>query len=87
MWEYFQVWLNEHGIANLLSIPILEKAGYKVSTHTDSDWVVTTPQGENIIFERDTGICGGMPFLDLRRHKKTGVAMIETVRENYRNYT
>ena len=40
MWEGFQVWLNEHGIANLLSIPMLEKAGYKVSTHTDSDWVV-----------------------------------------------
>ena len=28
-----------------------------------------------------------MPFLDLRRHKKTGVVMIETVRENYCNNT
>ena len=87
MREDFQVWLNEHGIANLLSITMLEKAGYKVSMHTDIDWVVTNPQGENIIIKRDTGICGGMPFLNLRSHKKTGVAMIERVRENYRNYT
>lgn len=87
MWEDFQVWSNEHEIANLLSIPMLEKAGYKVSTHTDSDWAVTTPQGEEKIFKRDTWVCGGMTFLDIRKHKKTGVTIIKTVRENYKNYT
>ena len=52
----FQVWLNKKGIANLLSIPMLEEAGYIVSTHTKSDWVVTTPKGKKIVFKRDTGI-------------------------------
>lgn len=36
-YKKFQVWLNENGIVNLLSIPMLEEAGYKVSTHTDRD--------------------------------------------------
>ena len=44
-YKIFQVWLNEQGNVNLLSIPMLEEAGYKVSTHTDRDWEVTTPQG------------------------------------------
>ena len=34
-YKNFQVWLNKQGIVNLLSIPMLEEAGYKVSTHTD----------------------------------------------------
>ena len=34
-YKNFQVWLNEQGIVNLLSIHMLEEAGYKVSTHTD----------------------------------------------------
>ena len=50
-YKNFQVWLNEHGIVNLLSIPMLEEAGYKVSTHTDDDWKVTTPRGEVIVFK------------------------------------
>ena len=53
----FQVWLNKKSIANLLPIPMLEEAGYIVSTHTKSNWVVTTPKGKKIVFKRDTGIC------------------------------
>ena len=30
----FKVWINERGISNLMSIPMLEYAGYIVSTHT-----------------------------------------------------
>ena len=51
----FQVWLKQKGIANLLSIPMLEEAGYIVSTHTKSDWVVTTPKGMKI-FSRETRV-------------------------------
>ena len=29
----FKVWLNERSISNLLSIPMIEDAGYIVSTH------------------------------------------------------
>ena len=60
-YKNFQVWLNERGIMNLLSIPMLEEAGDKVSTHTDGDWKVTTPQGTVVVFKRNTGVCKGMP--------------------------
>ena len=45
-----KVWLNERGIANLLYIPILEDAGYIVSTYTKGDWVVTTLKGKKSFF-------------------------------------
>ena len=76
----FQVWLNKKGIANLLSIPLLEEAGYIVSTHTKSDWVVTTPKGKKIVFKRDTGICNQIPYIDLRKNME-GFTMVETIRK------
>ena len=60
-----RVWLNENGIANLLSIPQLEKDGYSVSTNK-GQWKVFTPEGNTIRFKRDTGMCVGMPYIDLR---------------------
>ena len=66
----FKLWLNERSIANLLSIPMLEDAGYIVSTHAKGDWVVTTPKGKKTIFKRDTGVCKGMPYINLREHKE-----------------
>ena len=48
-YKNFQVWLNKREIVNLLSIPMLEEAEYKVSTHTDDEWKVTTPRGEVIV--------------------------------------
>ena len=83
----FKVWLNERGVANLLSIPELEEHGYKVETHTDRDWVVTSPQGKRTIFKRDTGVCKGMPYIDLREHGEEGIAMISTVRERFDGHT
>ena len=53
---------------NLLSIPMLEGAECKVSTHTNRDWDVTTLQGEVIVFKRDIGVCKGMPYIDLCEH-------------------
>ena len=85
-WGEFQAWLNEKGIANLLSIPMLEAAGYIVTSHTKKDWVVFTPKGKKIVFKRDTGITKGMPYIDLRTNK-AGLAMIETVRKNFYSYT
>ena len=83
----FEVWLNERGIANLISLPALEDAGYKVESHTDRDWVVTSPQGRRTIFKRDTGVCQGMPYIDLREHGEEGLAMIATVRQRFEGYT
>ena len=43
--DEFEVWYNKYGMANLLSVPMLEEAGYTISTHTQGDWVVTSPNG------------------------------------------
>ena len=83
----FEVWLNSRGIANLLSIPALEEAGYKVESHTDKDWAVTSPQGRRTVFKRDTGVCRRMPYIDLREHGEEGLAMIATVRKNFEGFT
>ena len=50
----FEVWLNKKGIANLLSIPMLEAAGYQVSTHSHGNGVVTSLKGKNIVFKQAT---------------------------------
>ena len=56
--------LNEQGIANLLSIPQLEKDGYLIDYNTKRDWAVTTPEGKTLLFKKDVGMCKGMPYLD-----------------------
>ena len=75
------VWLDKHRIANLTSIPMLEADGCEVSTETKGDLVVQTPAGENIVFKRDTGICRGVPHIDLRE-RMDGFALIETIEGN-----
>ena len=51
------MWLNKKGIAHLLSIPMLEAAGYIVSSHKYGNWMVTSPKGMKIIFTQDTRVC------------------------------
>ena len=75
-----QVWLNKKGIANLIFIPMLEASGYIVSTHTHTDWVVTTPEGKDIKFKRAKGVCTGMSYINLHDQKED-IVMIETVRK------
>ena len=86
LWNLFEVWVNESGVANLLSIPQLEKDGFRIKYDTHGDWEVYSPDGVLIVFDRDTGLCEGMPFTDLRKHKG-GFALIETVRKNFEGYT
>ena len=76
----FQLCINKKGIADLISVPMMEASGYIVSTHTHEDWVVTTPDGKDITFKRDKGVCTGMPYIDLRDQKE-GLVMIETVQK------
>ena len=57
-----------------------------MSTHTDNDWKVTTPRGGIIVFKRDTRVCKGMPYIDLREHVE-GLVMIETVQKNMEIFT
>ena len=65
---------------------MIEENGYTVSTYTKGEWKVVTPQGNTIPFKRDTGLCAGMPYIDLREHNE-GFVMIETVRKNMAGFT
>lgn len=82
----FDLWLNRNGIANLLSIPQLEEDGYVINYSTHGEWVVTTPQGKEIVFKRDTGLCNRMPYIDMREHQGA-FAMVQTVRDKFEGYT
>ena len=73
------MWYNKHGMANLLSVPMLEADGYTISTHTQGDWVVTSPRGTEITFKRDTGMTRGMSYIDVRKYQQ-GISMIEMIR-------
>ena len=74
----FQMWLNKKGIANLISIPMLEASGYIVSTHTHTYGVVTNPEGKDITFNSDKGYALECPT---STSVKEGLVMIETVRK------
>ena len=80
------MWLNENGIANLISIPKPEADGYVVRTYTKGEWQVVTPEGGTIPFKRDKVMCVGMPYIDLRYFKQ-GLVLIETVRNNIGGFT
>ncbi len=56
------------------------KDGFVVDYNTKQNWVVTTPQGKKIIFQKDTGMCKGMSFIDMREHHDTFV-MVQTVQK------
>ena len=79
------VWLNEDGIANLISIPMLEADGCEVSMNTKEDWIVRTPAGEEIVFKRDSGVCKGMPYIDLHEHMH-GFTLIETIEDTMNKF-
>ena len=65
---------------------MLESADYVVSGHTKEDCVVFTPKGENIVFKRDTGVCKGMPYINLCT-TKAGLAMNNGVRKKFESCT
>ena len=66
----FKVWLNESGIANLLSIPMIEDSGYIVSTHTKGDWIVTNPKVKKSIskgIQEYTRVCHTSSCMSTRK--------------------
>ena len=61
----FKMWVNEGGIANLLSIPQLEKDGFIVTSDTNGEWIVYLPRGEELFFKRDAGNLKNMPYIEM----------------------
>ena len=59
------MWVNKGGIANLLSIPQLEKDGFRVTSDTHGEWIMYSPRGEKLFFKQDSGALKNMPYIDL----------------------
>eukprot|EP00956_Cyclotella_meneghiniana_P009214 scaffold12647_cov40-Cyclotella_meneghiniana.AAC.3 len=86
---------SDGGIANLLSVPALEKAGWKVQLNTGKPVQALSPDGLLFKFKRDVGMTGGMPYIDMDRPKdhvvriisKESVSCVETVRKNMQGFT
>ena len=83
LWSF---WLNEKGIVNLPSIPQLEKDGYTIDYNTKRNWVVTAPSGKCLLFKSGTGLCVGMPYMDIRENHEA-LVLIQTVCENFGKFT
>ena len=53
--EALQAWLVRNGVANLLSLPELERLGFRIMYDTLDEWTVISPNGgARIVFKRDT---------------------------------
>ena len=64
--EAFHAWLVRNGMANLLSLPELEKLEFRIMYDTLDEWVVISPKGgARIIFKRETGRYDRFPFVYL----------------------
>ena len=71
---------------NLLSIPQLEKDGYTIDYNTKRNWVVMTSSGKCLLFKSHTGLCVGMPYLDICENHEA-LVLIQTVPENFGKFT
>jgi hypothetical protein len=63
--DMFCMWLVHSGIANLRSLPTLEKDGYVYTYQTNLPWIVECPDGTILKFKRDQGLCKGFPYIDM----------------------
>jgi hypothetical protein len=63
--DMFCMWLVCSSIANLLSLPTLERDGYVCSYKTNLPWIVECPDGTILKFKRDRGLCEGFPYIDM----------------------
>ena len=79
------------GIANLVSIPQLERDGYTVTYTTNKSWVVYTPEGRPITFGRDKGgptdRFASIDLEELAAQSTQGAAFVTTVRQQMEGFT
>ena len=55
-----------------------------MSTHTKGEWKVTTFNGDTTRFRRDTGLCAGMTYINLFKHKE---GLVATIHKNMAGFT
>ena len=62
----FKVWINKEGIANLKSIPKLEKDAFRVTSDTCGEWIIYSPCGDKLVFKRENkGNLKSMPYINV----------------------
>ena len=91
----FEFWVSPGGIANLLLAPELEQSGHKIKYQTGGNLEVWTTDGRIITFEKSTGVCRGMHYIDMSQpHKhirkvtsEDSFAFVQTVRGNFEGFT
>ena len=73
---------------SLIPFPFLGSMAtdWRVRVLDKNQWVVTTPKESTIPFKRDTGLCKGMSYIDIREFKQ-GAVMIETVQKIFEKFT
>ena len=90
-WKGFHMWLVESGIANIIIVPQFEADGFTINYNTKRGWVITTPEGEKIVFKKDTGKCKVLPFIYMGSQEDLALMQstfkVETVRVNYEGFT
>ena len=80
------MWLVKNLIVNLWSVTKLERQGCKLTYSFDTNWELVTLDGVRYTFQRDTGVCKGFPYIDMRKDEG-GVALLNTVRRSYKGHT
>jgi hypothetical protein len=88
-------YINKKGIAYLLSVPWLKANGWKIHMETGKPVRALSPDGMLLTFKRDSGMTGGMPYIDMDKLQdhvsyvtpRDGTVLVETVRENLRGLT
>ena len=61
----FCMWLVCSSIANLLSLPTLERDEYVCTYKTNLPWIMECPDGTVLKFKHDCGLCKGFPYIDM----------------------
>ena len=56
---------EKSGIANLVSIPQMERDWFRVTCDTLDDWVIYSPRREWIVCNRDTSMMENMPYISM----------------------
>ena len=79
------MWLNRNGIENILLIPPLEQYGYCITYDNTEDWLLHTPDGVQLKFNRDAGLSNFIPYIDIRDHSDVFV-MFQIVRKCFERY-
>ena len=85
----FKMLLVRNGIANLLSVPQLERDGFFLTYDTRTTCHIHCPDGKFIALDRELGgFCYWLCYIDMSQPlNQSAVSLVNIVRENYEGFT